>query len=106
MRSPARKRRLNANPNDQDALFAMCITSGVLTDYTALVEKKQISSLSLVKKGAAYAQRLLKLNPELLRRLPHHGHDRIRDREPAVFRALVHQGGEHQRQQGAGHQDG
>src|SRR5258705_6929335 len=55
--------RLAANPNDQDALFAMCITSGVLTDYTALVEKKQISSLSLVKKGAAYAQRLLKVNP-------------------------------------------
>ena len=55
---------LAANPNDQDALFAMCITSGVLTDYTALVEKRQISSLSLVKKGTAYAQRLLKLNPD------------------------------------------
>jgi hypothetical protein len=54
---------LAKNPNDQQALFAMCITSGVLTDYTALVEKKQISSLSLVKKGAAFAQRLLKLNP-------------------------------------------
>jgi hypothetical protein len=54
---------LNKNPNDQDALFSMCITSGILTDYTALVEKKQIGSLSMVKKGAAYAQRLLKLNP-------------------------------------------
>ena len=53
--------RLNVNPNDQDALFAMCITSGVQTDYTAL--KKQIGSLSLVKKGALYAQRLLKVNP-------------------------------------------
>lgn len=55
--------RLNANPSDQDALFSMCITTGVQTDYTALVEKKQISSLSMVKKGAVYAQRLLKLNP-------------------------------------------
>jgi len=54
---------LAKNPDEQDALFVMCITSGVLTDYTALVEKKQISSLSLIKKGAAYAQRLLKLNP-------------------------------------------
>lgn len=54
---------LAKNPEEQDALFVMCITSGVLTDYTALVEKKQISSLSLIKKGAAYAQRLLKLNP-------------------------------------------
>jgi hypothetical protein len=56
--------KLVRNPDDQEALFAMCITSGVLTDYTALIEKKQISSLSLVKKGAAYAQRLLKLNPK------------------------------------------
>jgi len=56
--------RLAANPDDQDALFAMCITAGVQTDYTALVEKRQISSLSLVKKGTAFAQRLLKLNPQ------------------------------------------
>src|SRR6266704_1906451 len=56
--------KLVRNPDDQEALFSMCITSGVLTDYTALIEKKQISSLSLVKKGAAYAQRLLKLNPK------------------------------------------
>src|SRR6185295_9707475 len=55
---------LAKNPNDQEALFAMCITSGVLTDYTALVEKKQIGSLSMVKKGAGFAQRLLKLNPQ------------------------------------------
>jgi hypothetical protein len=56
------QKKLDANPNDQEALFAMCITVGVQTDYTALIEKKQISSLSLVKKGAGYAQRLLKLN--------------------------------------------
>ena len=55
---------LNKNPDDQEALFSMCITAGILTDYTALVEKKQISSLSLVKKGAIYAQRLIKLNPK------------------------------------------
>ena len=54
---------LTKNHDDQDALFSMCVTSGVLTDYTALVEKKQIGSLSMVKKGTAYAQRLLKLNP-------------------------------------------
>jgi len=57
------QRRLDANPNDEEALFSMCITAGVHTDYAALVEKKQIGSLSLVKKGAVYAQRLLKLNP-------------------------------------------
>jgi hypothetical protein len=55
--------RLDRNPNDQDSLFAFCITTGVLTDYTALVEKRQIGSLALVKRDTAYAQRLLKLNP-------------------------------------------
>src|SRR5579859_3314105 len=33
--------QLNANPNDQNALFAFCVSTGVMTDYTALVEKKQ-----------------------------------------------------------------
>jgi hypothetical protein len=56
--------RLASNPNDQDALFSFCITTGVLTDYTALVEKRQIGSLSLVKRSAAYAQRLLSINPK------------------------------------------
>ncbi len=56
--------RLASNPNDQEALFAYCITSGVLTDYTALVEKRQIGSLSLVKRAASYAQRLLSVNPK------------------------------------------
>jgi hypothetical protein len=35
-----------------------------LGDYTALVEKKQLSSLSLVKRSTAFAQRLLKINPQ------------------------------------------
>ncbi len=56
--------RLSANPNDQNALFASCVATGVLGDYTALVEKKQLSSLSLVKRSTAFAQRLLKLNPQ------------------------------------------
>jgi hypothetical protein len=56
--------RLSVNPDDQNALFASCIATGVLGDYTALVDKKQISSLSLVKRSTAFAQRLLKLNPQ------------------------------------------
>ena len=55
---------LRANPNDRDALFAMCVVSGVSTDYMALVEKRQIASLSPAKRGNAYAQRLLKLDPK------------------------------------------
>jgi len=54
---------LKADPNDRAALFAMCIAQGVATDYMALVEKRQISSLTLAKRSNGYAQRLLKLDP-------------------------------------------
>jgi hypothetical protein len=55
---------LKTDPNDRDALFAMCVAQGVSTDYMAFVEKRQISSLSVAKKGNVYAQRLLKLDPK------------------------------------------
>jgi len=55
---------LQRDPNDKNALFAECIVQGVLTDYMALVEKKQISSLSVAKRSNSYAQRLLKLDPK------------------------------------------
>jgi hypothetical protein len=55
---------LAKDPNDKMALFAMCITEGVATDYMALVEKHQIGSLSPAKRSNNYAQRLLKLDPK------------------------------------------
>jgi hypothetical protein len=55
---------LNADPNDRAALFSMCISQGVATDYMALVEKRQFSSLSPAKRSNSYAQRLLKLDPK------------------------------------------
>lgn len=55
---------LKANPNDREALFALCITGGVATDYMALVEKHQFMSLSLAKRSNAYAQQLLALDPK------------------------------------------
>jgi hypothetical protein len=55
---------LKINPNDTQALFAMCIAQGVTTDYMAFVEKKQIGSLSVAKRSNQYAQRLLKLDPK------------------------------------------
>ena len=55
---------LKTDPNDQQALFAMCIAQGVTTDYMAFVEKKQFSSLSPAKRSNGYAQRLLKLDPK------------------------------------------
>ena len=55
---------LKIDPNDAQALFAMCIAQGVATDYMAFVEKKQFSSLSVAKRSNGYAQRLLKVNPK------------------------------------------
>jgi len=55
---------LAANPSDQNALFAMAITQGVIMDYTALVEKHQLSSLAPARRANNYAQQLLKVNPQ------------------------------------------
>ena len=55
---------LAANPDDRAALFSMCISQGVATDYMALVEKRQFSSLSPAKRSNSYAQRLLRLDPK------------------------------------------
>src|SRR5690242_15227257 len=47
---------LAANPDDQNALFAMAITQGVTMDYTALIEKRQLSSLGPARRANGYAQ--------------------------------------------------
>lgn len=54
---------LKANPNDKQALFAMCIAQGVTTDYMAFVEKHQFRSLTPAERSNSYAQRLLRLDP-------------------------------------------
>jgi len=58
------EKTLAANPDDQNALFAMAITYGVTMDYTALIDKHQLSSLSLARRSNGYAQRLIKVNPK------------------------------------------
>src|SRR5580698_6537059 len=55
---------LKVNANDRSALFALCVSGGLATDYMALVEKHQFMSLSLAKRSNTYAQRLLKLDPQ------------------------------------------
>ncbi len=55
---------LKTDPNDRNALFAMSIAQGVATDYMALVEKRQISSLTPARRSNEYAQRLLKSDPK------------------------------------------
>jgi predicted Zn-dependent protease len=55
--------RVAKNPNDKDALFSLTISGGLLTDYTSLVEKKNLTSLSYAKESQARAVTLLKIDP-------------------------------------------
>jgi hypothetical protein len=55
---------LGRNPRDTDALFSLALFSGLLTDYGAFVEKRQISSLRHAKTSQQYAVRLLAIDPK------------------------------------------
>lgn len=55
--------RIQKSPNDTYALFAYCLTEGMRTDYMALVEKKQLRSLSYAKRAHNYALQVLKADP-------------------------------------------
>ncbi len=55
--------RLASKPDDRDALFALCMSASVVTDYTALVERRQLRSVFLARQTNFYAQKLLSLNP-------------------------------------------
>ena len=57
------EKRLAQKAEDPDALFALCITSGLAMDYGALIEKKQLVSLTHAKDAHRYALRLLKVDP-------------------------------------------
>ncbi|NLI47332.1 MAG: hypothetical protein GX414_09515 [Acidobacteria bacterium] len=55
--------RLQADPDDVDALFAMCMAAGVETDYAALVERRTWRSLRLAPTMLVHAKQLLARTP-------------------------------------------
>jgi hypothetical protein len=55
--------RLKSNPNDADALFALTISTGMLADYSSLIERKQIETLRLTREGDVVAKNLLAVSP-------------------------------------------
>ena len=60
----AKARSLSGNnPNDKNALFALCIAAGIQTDYMALIEKRQLGSLTYAKESHKYAVKLLGMDP-------------------------------------------
>ena len=54
---------LNRSPDDRDALFAKALDFGLRADDLALIEKKNVASLSDIKEGGRLAEKLLKLDP-------------------------------------------
>jgi hypothetical protein len=62
----ARKRaeaRLAVDPNDHNAMFALCTAAGTETDYVGLIEKKYFRTFSLSRESQVYARKLLAMNP-------------------------------------------
>jgi hypothetical protein len=55
---------LNRNPQDSEALFALTISAGMQADFAAILERRQLESLSLIKEAQNYAKRLLALQPD------------------------------------------
>ncbi len=55
--------RLKSNPNDADALFALTISTGMLADYSSLIERKQIETLRLTREADVTAKNLLAVSP-------------------------------------------
>ena len=58
------RRRLRTNSRDADALFALTITTGMLADYTGLVERRQLESLKMTREAERYAETLLTVKPD------------------------------------------
>ena len=54
---------LAVDASDKNALLSLSMLYGLLTDYAAFIEKRQLSSLSYVKQSQHYAVRLLAIDP-------------------------------------------
>jgi hypothetical protein len=54
---------LAQNPADVNALYAQVLANGLRSDYTALIEKRNIASLSYMKTSRLAAQKLLASDP-------------------------------------------
>lgn len=55
--------RLASKPDDPDAILALCMTTGLVTDYAALIEKRRFGSFALAKRSHVWAHKLLELKP-------------------------------------------
>jgi hypothetical protein len=56
--------RLSADPRDAEALFALTIATGMRADFAAILERRQLKCLALIKEADGYAKQLLVLQPD------------------------------------------
>ena len=56
--------RLAGDKKDENALFAMTLSTGLKADYAALIEKKNVASLRYTKESNAWASQLLAVRPD------------------------------------------
>lgn len=54
---------LAVKPKDAHALFALVMANGLRSDYTAMIEKKNLAALSYTKSSRAMAEKLLAADP-------------------------------------------
>lgn len=54
---------LKRSPNDRNALFATVLNQGLESDYLALVEKRDLASISYMKRAGRTAEKLLAVDP-------------------------------------------
>jgi len=57
--------RLHTDSKDAEALLVLALADGMESDYDALIEKKQLASLQLMKQADGEAVRALSLDPNL-----------------------------------------
>jgi hypothetical protein len=58
------QKRLSANGDDRDALFASALAAGLEADYLALVERRTAAALGYTRQADDYALRLLTVCPD------------------------------------------
>jgi hypothetical protein len=57
------KDQLTSNPQDGRALLVLTLADGMESDYDAIIEKKQLAGLGLMRQAEAEADRLLEVDP-------------------------------------------
>ena len=59
----AANRALERSPGDHSAIFAKVMVGGLRGDYLALIEKRNLAALSIIKSSRALAEKLLSQDP-------------------------------------------